>query len=136
MSPTAFARFAKLLILSGAAFSILLAEEFFSAINLSRFELPVLMLLATLGMMLMVSASSFLSLYMGLELQSLALYVLAAFNRDHLRSTEGGPEIFRAGGAVVRHDAVRHFADLRLHRHDRFRRHRRVSPMPARRAWA
>jgi NADH-quinone oxidoreductase subunit N len=92
-----FSRFAKLLILSGAGFSILLAEEFFSQIKLSRFELPVLMLLATLGMLLMVSASSFLSLYMGLELQSLALYVLAAFNRDHLRSTEAGLKYFVLG---------------------------------------
>ncbi len=92
-----FSRFAKLLILSGAAFCILLADEFFSGINLSRFELPVLMLLATLGMMLMVSSSSFLSLYMGLELQSLALYVLAAFNRDHLRSTEAGLKYFVLG---------------------------------------
>jgi len=92
-----FSRFAKLLILSGAAFSILLADEFFSQINLSRFELPVLMLLATLGMMLMVSSSSFLSLYMGLELQSLALYVLAAFNRDHLRSSEAGLKYFVLG---------------------------------------
>ncbi len=92
-----FARFAKILILIGAALSILLAEEFFADIELSRFELPVLMLLATLGMMLMVSASSFLSLYMGLELQSLALYVLAAFNRDHLRSTEAGLKYFVLG---------------------------------------
>ena len=92
-----FARFAKILILIGAALSILLAEEFFSAINLSRFELPVLMVIATLGMMLMVSATSFLSLYMGLELQSLALYVLAAFNRDHLRSTEAGLKYFVLG---------------------------------------
>jgi NADH-quinone oxidoreductase subunit N len=92
-----FSRFAKVLILTGAALSILLADEFFSSIQLSRFELPVLMLLATLGMMLMVSASSFLSLYMGLELQSLALYVLAAFNRDHLRSTEAGLKYFVLG---------------------------------------
>jgi NADH-quinone oxidoreductase subunit N len=92
-----FSRFAKILILIGAALSILLAEEFFSTIALSRFELPVLMLLATLGMMLMVSATSFLSLYMGLELQSLALYVLAAFNRDHLRSTEAGLKYFVLG---------------------------------------
>ena len=92
-----FSRFAKLLILGGAGFSILLADEFFAPIKLSRFELPVLMLLATLGMMLMVSASSFLSLYMGLELQSLALYVLAAFNRDHLRSTEAGLKYFVLG---------------------------------------
>jgi NADH-quinone oxidoreductase subunit N len=92
-----FSRFAKVLILVGAALSILLADEFFAGINLSRFELPVLMLIATLGMMLMVSAASFLSLYMGLELQSLALYVLAAFNRDHLRSSEAGLKYFVLG---------------------------------------
>ena len=92
-----FSRFAKLLILSGAGFSILLADEFFASIKLSRFELPVLMLLATLGMLLMVSSNSFLSLYMGLELQSLALYVLAAFNRDNLRSTEAGLKYFVLG---------------------------------------
>jgi len=92
-----FSRFAKILILVGATLSILLADEFFSSIQLSRFELPVVMLLATLGMLLMVSASSFLSLYMGLELQSLALYVLAAFNRDHLRSTEAGLKYFVLG---------------------------------------
>jgi len=92
-----FSRFAKVLILSGAALSILLADEFFARENLSRFELPVLMLIASLGMMLMVSSASFLSLYMGLELQSLALYVLAAFNRDHLRSTEAGLKYFVLG---------------------------------------
>jgi NADH-quinone oxidoreductase subunit N len=92
-----FSRFAKILILIGSALSILLADEFFSSINLSRFELPLLMVIATLGMLLMVSASSFLSLYMGLELQSLALYVLAAFNRDHLRSTEAGLKYFVLG---------------------------------------
>ena len=92
-----FARFAKILVLIGAALSILLADEFFERIALSRFELPVLMLIATLGMMLMVSASSFLSLYMGLELQSLALYVLAAFNRDNLKSSEAGLKYFVLG---------------------------------------
>jgi len=92
-----FSRFAKLLILGGAAFSILLADEFFSDIKLSRFELAVLMVISTLGMLLMVSSASFLSLYMGLELQSLALYVLAAFNRDHLRSSEAGLKYFVLG---------------------------------------
>ncbi len=92
-----FSCFAKVLILVGAALSVLLADEFFATINLSRFELPVLMLIATLGMMLMVSSANFLSLYMGLELQSLALYVLAAFNRDHLRSTEAGLKYFVLG---------------------------------------
>ncbi|MEO7054569.1 MAG: NADH-quinone oxidoreductase subunit NuoN [Rhizomicrobium sp.] len=92
-----FARFAKVLILVGAALCILLADEFFAPIAMSRFELPVLMVLASLGMLLMVSASSFIALYMGLELQSLALYVLAAFNRDHLRSTEAGLKYFVLG---------------------------------------
>ena len=92
-----FARFAKLLILLGAGLSILLAVEFFATSTLSRFELPVLMVLASLGMMLMVSSNSFLALYMGLELQSLALYVLASFNRDSLRSTEAGLKYFVLG---------------------------------------
>ncbi|MES2292122.1 MAG: NADH-quinone oxidoreductase subunit NuoN [Pseudomonadota bacterium] len=92
-----FARFTKILILIGAALCVLLADEFFANTALSRFELPVLMVLATLGMLLMVSAGSFIALYMGLELQSLALYVLAAFNRDHLRSTEAGLKYFVLG---------------------------------------
>jgi NADH-quinone oxidoreductase subunit N len=92
-----FARFTKLLILIGSAFCILMAREFFEHEGNARFELPVVMLLATLGMLLMVSASSFIALYMGLELQSLALYVLAAFNRDSLRSTEAGLKYFVLG---------------------------------------
>jgi NADH-quinone oxidoreductase subunit N len=92
-----FARFTKLLILAGSAFCILMANEFFGHEEKQRFELPILMLLATLGMMLMVSASSFIALYMGLELQSLALYVLAAFQRDSLRSTEAGLKYFVLG---------------------------------------
>ena len=92
-----FSRFAKILILCGAGLSILLAGEFFANTSQARFELPVLMLLATLGMMLMVSSANFLALYMGLELQSLALYVLAAFHRDHLRSTEAGLKYFVLG---------------------------------------
>jgi len=93
-----FSRFAKLLILVGSALCILIAMEFYAIDRASRFELPILMLLATLGMMLMVSASSFIALYMGLELQSLALYVLASFNRDSLRSTEAGLKYFVLGG--------------------------------------
>jgi NADH-quinone oxidoreductase subunit N len=89
-----FSRFANVLILAGGALSVLLADEYFVSEKVSRFELPVLLMLATLGMMLMVSATSFLALYMGLELQSLALYVLAAFNRDHVRSSEAGLKYF------------------------------------------
>jgi len=92
-----FSRFTKLLILIGSALCVLMAKEFYAIERTARFELPVLMLLATLGMMLMVSASSFIALYMGLELQSLALYVLASFNRDSLRSTEAGLKYFVLG---------------------------------------
>jgi NADH-quinone oxidoreductase subunit N len=92
-----FARFAKALVLIGSALAIVLAQDFFEEQKIARFEFPVLVLLATLGMMLMVSASSFIGLYMGLELQSLALYVLAAFHRDSMRSTEAGLKYFVLG---------------------------------------
>ncbi|HSM97303.1 MAG TPA: NADH-quinone oxidoreductase subunit NuoN [Rhizomicrobium sp.] len=92
-----FARFAKILILLGSAATLLMAQDFLVSQELAKFEFPVLILLATTGMMLMVSASSFIALYMGLELQSLALYVLAAFHRDSLRSTEAGLKYFVLG---------------------------------------
>jgi len=92
-----FARFAKVLVLISAALCIIMAQRFFEAEGKTRFELPVLIGLSTLGMMLMVSAANFVSLYLGMELQSLALYVLAAFNRDSLRSTEAGLKYFVLG---------------------------------------
>ncbi len=92
-----FSRFAKIVVLASSALCIVMAQSFFKDEKLVRFELPVLMALATLGMLLMVSAASFVSLYLGLELQSLALYVLAAFNRDNLRSTEAGLKYFVLG---------------------------------------
>jgi len=64
---------------------------------MARFEFPVLLLFATLGMMLMISANDLISLYVGLELQSLALYVVAAFRRDTIRSTEAGLKYFVLG---------------------------------------
>ena len=65
--------------------------------KIDRFEFPVLIVLATLGMFAMVSANSLIALYLGLELQSLALYVIAAFNRDSTRSTEAGLKYFVLG---------------------------------------
>src|SRR3954447_12392516 len=93
----AFVRFIKAAILWSSAACVLMAQRFFADEKKSRFELPVLMLLATCGMSLMVSAQSFISLYMGLELQSLALYVLASFDRDNVRSTEAGLKYFVLG---------------------------------------
>ena len=65
--------------------------------RIERYEYALLALFSTLGMCMMVSANSFLALYMALELQSLPLYVLAAFNRDNLRSTEAGLKYFVLG---------------------------------------
>lgn len=92
-----FGAFLKVLILAGAAASALIAPSFLSEQKMAKFEYPVILLLASLGMMLMVSANDLITLYMGLELQSLALYVLAAFNRDSTRSTEAGLKYFVLG---------------------------------------
>jgi len=71
--------------------------EFLEREKIAHFEFPVLVLLATIGMLFMVSAASFIALYLGFELQSLSLYVLAAFNRDSLRSSEAGLKYFVLG---------------------------------------
>ncbi len=92
-----FARFAKVLILLGSALAIWMSQAFMVREKIARFEFPVLVVFATLGMLLMVSASNFLALYLGLELQSLSLYVLAAFNRDSVRSSEAGLKYFVLG---------------------------------------
>ncbi len=90
----AFAKFSKLLILGGTALCAMLSLDYNPRQQIARFEFPVLMLLSTVGMMVMASASNFMTLYMGLELQSLAIYVLAAFARDELRSAEAGLKYF------------------------------------------
>ena len=92
-----FGRFMKVLALIGSAVTLLMSLGFARAEKFDSFEFPVLILLATLGMMLMISAGSMLTLYLGLELQSLAIYVLAAINRDSLRSTEAGLKYFVLG---------------------------------------
>ncbi len=90
-------RYLKLLILLGSAAAILVAVPFLRRARIARFEYPVLILLATLGMAVMVSARSLLSLYVGLELMSLSAYVLAAFHRDDARSSEAGLKYFALG---------------------------------------
>jgi NADH-quinone oxidoreductase subunit N len=92
-----FAAFMKGLILVGTAVSLVLSWRFIERENMARFEFPVLMLFATVGMMMMVSAHDLISLYIGLELQSLSLYVIAAFRRDTDRSTEAGLKYFVLG---------------------------------------
>ncbi len=92
-----FSVFTKILVLLASCFTLAMAVNWLTREKLGRFEFPVLVLLATLGMMLMISANNLLALYLGLELQSLALYVLAAFQRDSGRATEAGLKYFVLG---------------------------------------
>lgn len=92
-----FARFAKVVILLSAAAVLAISVNYLSRYGLLRFELPVLVTLAVIGMMVMVSAGDLITLYMGLELQSLSLYVLAALRRDSERSSEAGLKYFVLG---------------------------------------
>jgi len=92
-----FARVMKVLALFGSAVALVLSVNFMKRDGSARFEYPVLILLAALGMMLMISANNLIALYMGLELQSLSLYVLAAINRDSARASEAGLKYFVLG---------------------------------------
>lgn len=93
----AFSRFAKVTILLSAAAVLLMSEEYMTRRDLLRFEYPLLVALAAVGMMVMVSAGDLMALYMGLELQSLALYVVASLRRDNGKSTEAGLKYFVLG---------------------------------------
>ncbi|NIY72554.1 NADH-quinone oxidoreductase subunit NuoN [Marivivens donghaensis] len=93
----AFARFGKVTILISAAAVLAISRDYMSRRGLLRFEYPVLVALATVGMMVMVSAGDLMALYMGLELQSLALYVVASLRRDSVKSTEAGMKYFVLG---------------------------------------
>ena len=93
----AFAQFMKALVLIGSAVTILMGMRYNEEQGIARFEFPVLVLLATTGMMVMISANDLITLYVGLELQNLALYVVAAFNRDSVRSSEAGLKYFVLG---------------------------------------
>ena len=92
-----FARFMKVLVLGGSAFALMLALPRAEEYGTHKFEYAILVLLATLGMMAMVSANDLMSLYIGLELQSLAAYVLASIKRDDGRATEAGLKYFVLG---------------------------------------
>lgn len=92
-----FSGYMKLLVLIGLFAATALSMRALQLDNMARFEYPILILFAGVGMMVMLSANSFLSLYVGLELQSLALYVLAAFRRDHVRASEAGLKYFVLG---------------------------------------
>jgi NADH-quinone oxidoreductase subunit N len=92
-----FARFFKLLVLAGCAVAILMSLRFLSERPTRNFEYSVLILLASVGMLVMISAGDLIALYLGLELMSLPLYVIAAIDRDNVRSTEAGLKYFVLG---------------------------------------
>ncbi|MEX0347855.1 MAG: NADH-quinone oxidoreductase subunit NuoN [Paracoccaceae bacterium] len=92
-----FARFTKVAVLLSAAVILVMSQDYMSRRGLLRFEYPLLIALAAVGMMMMVSAGDLMSLYMGLELQSLSLYVVAALRRDSAKSTEAGLKYFVLG---------------------------------------
>jgi len=93
-----FARFLKVLAFAGSAAAILMSLDYLRSEKLLKFEYPILILLATTGMGMMISAGDLIALYLGLELMSLSLYVVAASNRDSVRSTEAGLKYFVLGG--------------------------------------
>ncbi len=93
----AFSRFAKVAILLAAAAVLLVGQATMEKRGLLRFEFPILTSLSVVGMMVMVSAGDLMVLYMGLELQSLALYVIAGMNRNSARSSEAGLKYFVLG---------------------------------------
>ena len=92
-----FGHYAKLIIGLTAALALVFMRPYFKTERLDRFEFSVLMIYAVLGMSIMVSANNLLSLYIGLEMQALSLYVMAAFNRDSLRASEAGLKYFVLG---------------------------------------
>ena len=96
-SDDGFSRFAKVVILLSTASVLIMGEGYMSKRGLLRFEYPILVALSVVGMMMMVSAGDLMALYMGLELQSLALYVVASLRRDSARSTEAGLKYFVLG---------------------------------------
>jgi NADH-quinone oxidoreductase subunit N len=92
-----FARFLKFLTLAGSGGALMLSQDYLTNEKQQKFEFGILVLLSTLGMMLLISAADLIALYLGLELMSLPLYVIAASNRDNVRSTEAGLKYFVLG---------------------------------------
>lgn len=97
LKTTLFTRFADGIVYVSAAAALVLAFDYNSKEGIARFEYPILVLFAVLGMVVMISANDLMTLYVGFELQSLALYIAAALARDSLRSTEAGLKYFVLG---------------------------------------
>jgi NADH-quinone oxidoreductase subunit N len=92
-----FGRFMKVLTLGGSLITLVMSQDFLAHEKINKFEFPILVLLSTLGMLMLISAANLIALYLGLELMSLALYVLAAFHRENIRASEAGLKYFVLG---------------------------------------
>ena len=92
-----FGRFMKVLTLAGSLVTLIMSQDFLAREKIDKFEFPILILLSTLGMLMLISAAGLIALYLGLELMSLSLYVIAAFHRDNLRASEAGLKYFVLG---------------------------------------
>ncbi len=93
----AFGRFMQSLALIGSIVTLLMAIPYLRQQGIAKFEFPVLLMLSTLGMLVLISAANLIALYLGLELMSLALYVIAAFHRDNSKASEAGLKYFVLG---------------------------------------
>jgi NADH-quinone oxidoreductase subunit N len=89
-----FTSFFKILILTGTFFVLIITQSFIKNKKIDNFEYPLVLLLSILGMFIMISANDLILFYLGLELQSLALYILASLDRDNLKSNESGLKYF------------------------------------------
>jgi NADH-quinone oxidoreductase subunit N len=93
----AFGRFMKVLVLGGSLITLVMAQDFLRRARIDKYEFPILVLLSTLGMLMLISANGLIALYLGLELMSLSLYVIAAFHRDDAKASEAGLKYFVLG---------------------------------------
>ena len=92
-----FITFFKLLVIFGSGLTIIISSNYYKNLKIIKFEIPILILFATLGMLILIGSNSLMSMYLGIELQSLSLYVLTAINRDSLKSSESGIKYFVLG---------------------------------------
>ena len=90
-------QFFKSIVVLGSIASIIISKSYFKELKLSRFEIPVLISFSTLGMLILISSNDLISMYLGIELQSLTLYVVAAIKRDSIQSAESGVKYFVLG---------------------------------------
>ena len=96
-SKSLFINFFQIIVLLGSVATIVISNNYFKDLKLTKFEIPILILFSTFGMMIFISSNDLMSMYIGIELQSLALYVIASINRDSLKSSEAGIKYFILG---------------------------------------